>query len=699
MTIENQLLTIFKDHPKRIFTRKELNGLLKQNKLPPQKFKLAINKLLKSGSVKMVGHGKYLLSELKQNSEGRLSVTQRGFGFVITLDDQPDIYIGRRQMGNAVDGDTVLVRKYKRADGDSVRGSVIRVLKRGNDRFVGTVEFSDRSYWLSIYPVTPARGIKILTSRSVNFEIGQTVIAKVRDWGGNSSPIIAEVIKVIGSAEDANNDFEIITSRYGYDVDFPEQVATEVEKISDGAIQKEIKNRKDLRQIKTFTIDPDSAGDFDDALSITRRSGGYRLGVHIADVSHFVRPGTALDREALRRSTSVYFTEGTVHMLPERLAADLCSLKPGQDRLTLSALIDINDNLEVTNFAVTPAIINSKQRFTYHEVQNILDKKKSHKFERELQMLLKLSRLLLQQRLQWGSLDFDLPEPVLRLNLKGIPDLIRPAVRLDSHRIVEECMLLANRLVARNYSRSGKKIQPFLYRVHDKPEKADLARLVELLIALKIPVSARNHKLSSKELRKILSRVSDSKYHSLIEKVTLRSMAKAIYSTENRGHYGLGYRNYTHFTSPIRRYPDLQVHRLVKFYNQDSSFADDKNHTENNQSIVSQSNAAELKAQQAEREYIKIKQLRWLREHISEQFQGQISGINHRGLYIELADVMAEGFVAAEALESDDFIFDPDKYTLTSKRYGIEYRLGDRVQIEVREVQLDTMQANFTLID
>jgi len=699
MTAENQLLTIFKDHPERVFRQKELNGILRHNKLTPSQFKTTIKKLLKSGAVKMVGHGKFRLSQVQQNTEGRLSVNQRGFGFVITAADQPDIYIGRRQQANAVDGDTVLVRKYKHGENESERGAVIRVLKRANDRFVGTVFFEDRSFWLMTQPITPARGIKILTGRSVDFDIGQTVITKIRDWGGSSSPIIVEVVKVIGSAEDANNDFEIITSRYGYEAVFPEQVMAEVANFSDEIIENEVMHRKDLRNITTFTIDPVSARDFDDALSIERRANGYRLGVHIADVSHFVQSGTLLDREALRRATSVYFTEGTVHMLPEKLSADLCSLVLGQDRLTLSAIIDIDENLDITKFSVIPAAINSAQRFSYREVQDILDNKLSHKLEKELRMLLKLSRSLLEQRLKCGSLDFDLPEPIIKLNPSGIPYSIEPEERLASHRIVEECMLLANRLVARNCPQIGKNIKPFIYRIHDKPDQADLGRLVDLLGALKIPINASSRVLSSIDLRQILTRISDSPFRNLIENVALRAMTKAKYSTENRGHYGLGYKHYTHFTSPIRRYPDLQVHRLIKYYSQDSSIAGSADQTANIQSIASQSCEAELKALQAEREYIRIKQLRWLNEHISEQFDGLITGVNQFGFFVELTDVLAEGMVHIDTLNADDFIFDPDRYSLYSRRYRLEYRLGDRVRIEVRQVQLDKMQANFILID
>jgi len=699
MTVENQLLAIFKDHPERVFRKKELNASLKHNKLTPIQFKSAINKLLKSGAVKMVGHGKFQLAPAQQTIEGRLSVNQRGFGFVITADDQPDIYIGRRQQANAVNGDTVLVRKYKHGENESERGAVIRVLKRANDRFVGTIHFKDRSFWLMTQPITPARGIKILKGRSVEFEIGQSVVTKIRDWGGSSSPIIVEVVKVIGSAGDATNDFEIITSRYGYEAGYPEQVLAEVANFSDENIENEIMHRKDLRNLTTFTIDPVNARDFDDALSVERCATGYRLGVHIADVSHFVQSGTPLDSEALRRATSVYFTEGTVHMLPENLSADLCSLLPGQDRLTLSALIDIDENLDIVNFTVIPAIINSNQRFTYGEVQDILDNKLSHKLEKELRMLLKLSRSLLEQRLKWGSLDFDLPEPIIKLNPSGIPYSIEPEERLDSHRIVEECMLLANRLVARNCPRAENKIRPFIYRIHDKPDKADLARLADLLSALKIPINAGSRELSSMDLRRILTRVSDSPFRNLIENVALRAMTKAKYSTENRGHYGLGYKYYTHFTSPIRRYPDLQVHRLIKRYSAESAHVGGTDQIANLKSISSQSSEAELNAQQAEREYIRIKQLRWLNEHISEQFDGLITGVNKFGFFVELTDVLAEGLVHIDTLSADDIIFDPDRYSLYSRRYRLEYRLGDRVRIEIRQVQLDKMQANFTLID
>ncbi len=697
-SINSRILKVLKTRPGRAFRQRELADRLKIPQSNMDALKAALRKLMADEAVVRIKHGLYRLPDRTQYIEGKLLVNQKGFGFVLTDNDQPDIFIGRRQMSNAVNGDIVKV-SIQGGDFKSPRGTVKRVLSRGTDCFVGTVYRAERSYWLAVQPLTPQRGIRIISTQSIDFEAGQSVVATVKDWGGSGSPIIVAVSKIIGSAGDPNIDMNIVLNRYGYDTTFPSTVLAEARLITEEMVATEAEDRIDYRAVKTFTIDPASARDFDDALSIESLESGYRLGVHIADVSHFVKVGSALDREALTRGTSVYFTEGVVHMLPPSLSANLCSLKPGCDRLALSALIEMDDSFNIIGFKVAPTIINSNYRFTYNQVQDILDGRANHTAQDELKNLLIISRRLIELRTRQGSIDFDIPEPIFILSPEGIPHTITSSERLDSHRIVEECMLLANRLVAEEVPGIEPKKPPFIYRVHDKPDQIAIQNLLGLLRLLKIYNQSGSGNLSSTDLRDILASVANSPYKNLVENITLRTMTKAIYSSVNRGHFGLAFKHYTHFTSPIRRYPDLLVHRLIKQY---LGFGD--SYTEDNldasiKSVANQSTEAELTALQAEREYIRIKQLRWLKQHLGETFSGMISGVIQFGFFVELADTLVEGLVHIDTLTGDDFNYDPDHYRLYSHQLDQVYQLGDPVNIVVQDVLLDKQRANFLLTD
>ena len=696
--IDQKILKVLKAQPGRVFRQRELAGRLGIRQSELSKLKVALRKLVAEEEIITVKHGRYMVPKQPKSTEGRLIVNQKGFGFVVTGKDQPDIFIGRRQMSNAVNGDKVRVRIHGHETG-STRGTISRVISRGTNRFVGTVYSENRGNWLAVQPLTPIRGIKIITTQSIDFKVGQSVVAEVKDWGGTVSPIAVAIVEIIGDAGDPVNDFKIILNRYGYKSDFPSAVRNEAESFSTASIMREIKQRRDLRTLTTFTIDPVSARDFDDALSIEKKPAGYQLGVHIADVSHFVRPGAAIDREALNRGTSVYFTEGTVHMLPESLAADLCSLKPNCDRLTMSALIDLDDDYNVTGFNVMPTVINSNFRFTYRQVQDVLDGKQTQALKIELNLLLDLSRILNTRRADRGSIDFDIPESIFTLSPEGIPHTITPSERLDSHRIVEECMLLANRLVAEKIPQANRETRPFIYRIHDQPDKSDMLGLIELLRLLQIYSGPATSNLSSLELRDILASVAGSRYKNLVENITLRTMTKAIYAPENRGHFGLAFKHYTHFTSPIRRYPDLLVHRLIKQYLGYSDSYSRDNLIASIRSIADLSTDAELKALPAEREYIKIKQLRWLIKHLGETFTGMISGVTQFGFFVELADTLVEGLVHIDTLSSDDFSYDPAHYCLRGRQFRHEYQLGNTVRIVVQDVLLDKMRANFVLAE
>jgi len=506
------------------------------------------------------------------------------------------------------------------------------------------------------------------------------------------------VYNSLGSTRNPQDDMKIVCSAFDLDPNFPKAVQSEAERFTDQDIAAEIKNRKDLRDLDCFTIDPKEAKDFDDAISLKEnKDGTTTVGIHIADVSYFVKSGSALDQEARYRGTSVYFAEGVVHMLPENLSAGVCSLLPDRDRLASSLIMTLDKNCKVLDWKFHSSVIKNKKRFTYREVQAIVDGKEKSPYVKTLLAMLKVAKRLHNLRQEAGSIDFDIPEPIFFFRDGGIPHEIRHSERLESHRLVEEFMLLANRVIAENVPFDGSQNRPFIYRIHDKPQRENMERFVDLLRRLNL-IKSRLKSLSSNEFRKILSMVEDSPYRALIENIALRTMTKAIYSTDNRGHYGLAFEHYTHFTSPIRRYPDLVVHRLIKQYLGSQSGSQQIQKKKSLDRLAKSNTESEIIAQKAERDYIRLKQIRWLAERIGESFEGIISGVIGRGLFVELKDTFVEGFVDADSLKSDNFYFNEQDFSLTGKQSGERYRMGDEVTIVVKDVAIEKRQSNFEIM-
>ena len=632
--MKKKILNILKNAPSNTLSQKELIKRLKARKRDVGAIMILIREMSSQGEIIKLKAKRYSLPKIPKNTEGKLSVTQKGFGFVITNDENEDIFIGRRSMADAINGDKVLVKIKGRSKSRGLSGRIQKVLERGSNTFIGVTYIYNAKIFIEISPVNPGRGIQLIGSKKELTE-GKIVKARVKDWGNAKDPIIASFESLIGNANDPVNDLSMILHKYDYNQSFSSSINKEVKKYSEDDIKAEIGNRLDLRKEICFTIDPKEAKDFDDAISIKKNKMGTEIGVHIADVSHFVTSNSLIDKEAMNRGTSVYFSEGVVHMLPKELSADLCSIRPGVDRLAISSIIQLDQDYKVLNVDISPTIINSKARFTYEEVQSIIEGKVNHIFKAQINDLRELSIKLYEQRGKNGSLDFDIPEPIFEMNKKGVPHKIRSSERLISHRIVEECMLLANKVVAVEIPKKLPNKFNFLYRVHTKPDSLRVERFAGLLKRLKLGIFVPDGDMSPNDFKKILKYVEDSPYRSLIENVALRTMSKAEYVIKNKGHFGLAFRHYTHFTSPIRRYPDLLVHRVIKMI--DSRSFDSKN--EWNYKIkeaLELSNEKEIEALNAEREYIKIKQLRWLADRINSVFEGAITGVTNFGFFVGL---------------------------------------------------------------
>jgi ribonuclease R len=593
------------------------------------------------------------------------------------------------------------------------RGKVVVVkvtekIGREEKEIVGTVERVGGVFKILLrYKDLPA-SIDISRRKLNGAEEGDKVLAKlVADrYNGYSG----EVLSVFGNAGDPWVELDSIAAQFGLRKDFPAEVSIEAESIPGEISIEELGRRLDLRNDDVFTIDPEDARDFDDAVSLKKVSEDtLQLGVHIADVSHYVLPGSPLDNEAYKRGTSVYLTNGVIPMLPHNLSNEICSLKPGVDRLTYSVIMNVKPTGKVVDYRFAKSVIRSKRRFTYEEVQRIIETGTGD-FVQTIHEMDTLAHTLGRLRNRAGSIDFDLPEAKFVFDELGRPVEIIKKSRLDSHRLVEEFMLLANKTVATHIGRNGIKAKPFLYRVHDLP---DPDRIRELAIF----VSHFGYKLdydgsvNQKQLQKLLQSVEGKPEEYLINDIMLRSMAKAIYSEKNIGHYGLAFKYYTQFTSPIRRYPDLVVHRLLHDYETGNGSVDLQRLKKMVSEVCRSSSEAERRAVDAERESVKIKQVQYMSDHIGDEFEGTIAGVTSFGMFVEVDDLLVEGLVHVRemsrqslpaghdrASRSDDYYtFVPGKFQLKGERSGKIFQLGDRVRVRVLRVNMERHEIDFGL--
>ncbi len=632
--------------------------------------------------------------------QGRIKTTSKGVGYFPVEDSDTDLEIQPENLSGALNGDEVEIQILEKEIRGRKQAKVIKVLERKKENFVGTLEKVDDGFFLVPDDKRMYIDIFVPKDSAQNAKDGDKVQVHIKEWEDLSKSPKGEVLKVIGKTGENNAEMKAIVLERGFDVDFPPEVEREAEEWKEKyEAEDHLKNRTDFRDRTTFTIDPADAKDFDDAISVEfLPDGNYEIGIHIADVSHFVVPKTALDDEARKRGTSIYLVDRTIPMLPEILSNDLCSLNPNVEKYAFSAVFVMDDKGHIKERWFGKTLIKSDKRFTYEEAQEILDKKDGL-FIKELTTLDTIAKKLRAERYKRGAIDFETEEVKFVLDDTGKPIRVYKKERKDTHKLVEDFMLLANREVAtfmHAANDNGFK-GAFVYRIHDAPDREKIINLATFVKALGFELDNKDGETTAIDIAKMLRSVEGSPAEELIKTAAVRSMSKAVYSTSNIGHFGLGFEYYTHFTSPIRRYPDLIVHRLI--YRFLTKGKVEQNEIIKYQKLAEEASERELDAAEAERASIKYKQVEYMQEHIGEQFDATISGVSEWGIYVEEEETKAEGMVRLRDMEGDFYELDEKSYSVVGKTTGKRYSLGDKVRVKLISADSERKTLDFQLID
>ena len=650
-----------------------------------------------SGVLKEVTPGKFKLLELKTFIEGTVDMTNDGSAFIVTNDEfENDIFIAPRKLRNALNGDRVKVYVYAKSKGKNKEGEVIEILQRAKMEFTGIVKLSERFAFFIPDDRKMLHDIFIPINELNGAKNGIKAIAQITDWPAEAKNPIGRITHILGKQGENDTEMNAILAEFGFPLSFPAEVEHEAEAISDIITPEEISRRRDFRNITTFTIDPFDAKDFDDALSFKQlENGNYEVGVHIADVSHYIKPDSALDKEADERATSVYLVDRVIPMLPEHLSNGLCSLRPKEDKLCFSAVFEMDEEAHIITEWFGKTIIHSDRRFTYEEVQDILEKK-SAEFEHELHKLNALAYKLRERKFKNGAISFETTEVKFKLDEDGKPIGVYVKERKDAHKLIEDFMLLANRKVAEHVSKmgKGKHKYTFVYRVHDSPKPESLANFAQFAARFGYKINTKSDKETAKSLNYLMEDVEGKKEQNVLTQLAIRSMAKAIYTTKSSSHYGLAFDHYTHFTSPIRRYPDVMVHRLLFHYLNGGQSAN----AEHYEKLCQHSSQMEKKASDAERASIKYKQAEFLKDQVGSVYSGVISGVTEWGMYVEIIENKCEGMIRLRDISDDFYTLDEKNYAIIGQRKKKVYQLGDEVRIRVKSVDLTKKQIDFSLV-
>lgn len=642
--------------------------------------------------------GKYKLPQRNSVTIGTFVRRSNGKNGVITDADGETIFIAERNSMHALNGDKVKVIIAARRRGAEPEAEVVEIIEKAEQTFVGTIQVEKHYAFLSTDSKFLANDILIPRTKLKGGKDGDKAVARITSWPEGKKNPIGEIVDILGKTGENNAEIHAILAEYGLPYRYPESVEKAAAKIEAGITDEVVASRLDMRNVTTFTIDPKDAKDFDDALSIRRlENGNYEIGVHIADVTHYVTPDSIIDREAQKRATSVYLVDRVVPMLPEHLCNGICSLRPNEDKLSFSCIFEMDEEANIKSSNIARTVTRSNRRFTYEEAQEIIETGVGE-YAQEILMLDHMAKIMRKHRYENGAIEFDRAEVRFEIDETGHPIDVYFKVSKDANKLIEEFMLLANRTVAQaiGLPHDKKKAKAFVYRVHDMPDPGKLADLSSLSRTFGYKVKADG---SAKEVNRSLNRmlldVKGKGEENLLSTLALRAMAKAVYTTQNIGHYGLGFEYYTHFTSPIRRYPDMMVHRLLDRYLNGGRSVN----VAKLEDLCKHSSAMEQLAANAERASIKYKQVEYLNDHLGEVFTGVISGVTEWGLFVELDENKCEGLVPVRDLADDYYDLDERNYCLVGRRGNSRYRLGDNVTVQIARANLERKQLDFALVE
>lgn len=710
LSIQKSILNILEQNPTQSFTYKQVGSRLGIN--DPSGRNHIIKSLKKLEDIKLieqVKRGNYQLTQKKKYHEGILDLSGKGIGYIISEDFENDIVISSNQHHKAFGGDTVQFYVYPSRGKRRQEGKITAILSRKRKQFVGTLQKKNNTLFVKVNPRTSSTDFYIDKEPEVETKDGDRVLIEFTEWNESKSPQ-AKILEVLGIPGELGTEIHTILAEYGLPYKFDNHIEAEAEKIETTLSTKEIDKRMDYRDVLTFTIDPTDAKDFDDALSFkTLENNLFEVGIHIADVSHYVTPGSILDDEAYQRATSVYLVDRVVPMLPEKLSNKVCSLRPNEEKFTFSAIFTLDKEGNVHNQKFGRTVINSNYRFAYHEAQHIIETEKGNiptelsltnksytASDAVVEAILQLNetaKILRKKRMQSGAISFDKEEVKFKLDKESNPTEVYVKTSKEANKLIEEYMLLANKKVSEFIAKQDPK-KTFVFRVHDEPDEEKLDQLKNVIASFGYSLNLASPETTAHSINKLLNDIRNKKEQNLIDTLTIRTMSKAIYSTNNIGHYGLAFEYYTHFTSPIRRYPDVVAHRLLQHYLDEKKSPQQATY----ESVMKHCSSMEVLATKAERDSIKFMQVKYMEERIGQEFIGVISGVVERGIYIEIEENKCEGMARPQDISGDYYSYNEREYSFVGEKTKTVFQLGDRVLIEVTAADPIKRHLDFLLL-
>ncbi|MFH1159758.1 MAG: ribonuclease R [bacterium] len=704
-TLLNNILQVYLENPHSGLNYKQVSVRLGvEQRARKDLIRVLIEELFRNRELIESKRGKYQINPegeryrktVKTHITGTVDMKQSGKAYVIPDDKSGDIFIGPANTNHALNGDYVKVFLFPIRKGRKREGEITEILKRNKTQFVGILEVTKNFAYLVPDNAAMPVDIFIPAGNLKGARNGQKVIGAITEWPVHSQNPFGKVVQVLGKPGDNQVEMQSILAEFEFPLAFSQEAVREAESIPGKIPEKEIKARRDFRNVFTITIDPEDAKDFDDAISLRKlENNHWEIGIHIADVAHYVKPMTPVDDEAYRRATSVYLVDRVIPMLPERLSNELCSLQPHKDRLCFSAVFEMDEKGKVYHEWFGKTVIHSDRRFAYEEVQEIIEKGQGD-YAQEIAVFNRIAFALREERFRKGSINFETQEVRFKLDENGKPLSIYLREMKEANKLIEDFMLLANRRVA---ERVGKKrehhpAKTFVYRIHDTPSPEKLETFIDFLKRLGYAMVVSSNKALAQSFNRLFRDIQGTGTENMIETIAIRTMAKAYYSTHNIGHYGLSFPFYTHFTSPIRRYPDLMVHRIFYEYLQGGQSVK----SEVYEPMCDHSSEMERKAIEAERMSVKYKQTEYMLDKIGQEFDGLISGVSKWGIFVEIVGTKCEGMVRLRDLEDDFYYLDEENFQVIGQRYGFRYKLGDKVKIRVKRIDLGKKQMDFDLV-